>query len=221
MTDATGNSDHVDPDSSTRDDLGHDNRQVKRFASAPIPTRHGEFTAHAYRGLLDGVEHLALVMGAPSELDAALVRVHSECITGDVLGSLRCDCGSQLDAALARIADEGTGVLLYLRGHEGRGIGLGYKLRAYALQDEGLDTVDANLALGFPPDSRDYAAAAEMLADLGVSGVRLLTNNPAKYDGLGDVGIRVVDRLPLHGATTPENERYLATKRDRMGHLFE
>jgi len=146
------------------------------------------------------------------------VRVHSECLTGDVLGSRRCDCGPQLRAALRRVAAEGRGVVLYMRGHEGRGIGLLSKLQAYALQDRGADTVDANLALGLPADSRSYGTAARILADLGVSSVRLLTNNPAKQVGLEEHGLRVVQRVPLEVSPTPENLGYLLTKRDRMGH---
>jgi len=179
--------------------------------------------AHAFTTDLDGHEHLALVLadpGGPND-PAPLVRLHSECLTGDVFGSLRCDCGSQLDAAIAAIASAGSGVVVYLRGHEGRGIGLGAKLSAYALQEGGLDTVDANLALGLPADSRDYAVAGAILADLGVSAVRLLTNNPTKELALELGGITVVARVPLRGTTTVENQSYLATKRDRMGHLLD
>jgi len=193
---------------------------VEHFGSARIPTRYGEFTAHAYVSLLDEDEHVAYVLGDLSQVDAPLVRVHSECLTGDLLGSLRCDCGSQLDAALAQIGAEGSGVVAYLRGHEGRGIGIGHKLRAYGLQDEGLDTVDANLQQGLPVDSREYGVGAQMLADLGITKMRLMTNNPAKYGGLEGYGLEIVDRVALDTAPNPENVRYLETKRDRLGHLL-
>jgi 3,4-dihydroxy 2-butanone 4-phosphate synthase / GTP cyclohydrolase II len=190
--------------------------RVRREASTTIPTRHGRFVAHGYRDLVSGAEHLALVNGDPLAPDA-VVRVHSECLTGDVLGSLRCDCGPQLDAAIAQVADRG-GVVVYLRGHEGRGIGLLAKLRAYALQDTGRDTVDANLDQGLPADAREYGAAAAILTDLGVGLVRLLTNNPAKVAGLVSHGLVVDARLPLQAGTSRHNVGYLATKRDRMGH---
>ena len=150
-----------------------------------------------------------------------LVRVHSECLTGDVFGSLRCDCGPQLEAALRRIDDEGLGVVVYLRGHEGRGIGLGHKLRAYSLQEQGRDTVDANLELGLPVDSREYGIGAQILVDLGITTMRLLTNNPAKYGGLEGFGLEIVERLPLQPAANPNNIEYLRTKKMRMGHLLE
>lgn len=191
---------------------------VEHFAEARIPTRYGDFTAHAYRSVLDGVEHVAYVMGDVDGGDPPLVRVHSECLTGDILASLRCDCGSQLQMALQMIAEEGRGVLVYLRGHEGRGIGIGHKLRAYALQDEGLDTVDANTALGLPVDSREYGVGANILADLGISAMRLMTNNPAKYGGLEGYGLEIVERVPIVTQPTAENVRYLETKRTRMGH---
>jgi 3,4-dihydroxy 2-butanone 4-phosphate synthase / GTP cyclohydrolase II len=175
----------------------------------------------AYRNLLDGQEHVAYVVGDPAAAAEPLVRVHSECLTGDLFGSLRCDCGSQLEAALDAIAAEGCGVLVYLRGQEGRGIGIGHKLRAYELQDAGLDTVDANLALGLPVDSREYGIGAQILVDLGVRGMRLLTNNPAKYHGLEGYGLTITERLPSQGELHPENERYLRTKQERMGHLLE
>ncbi len=190
--------------------------RVQRVATTTLPTVHGTFTAHGYRDLRTGAEHLALVSGDPTG-PRALVRLHSECLTGDVLGSLRCDCGQQLKAALATVARTG-GVVLYLRGHEGRGVGLLPKLEAYALQDRGRDTVDANLELGLPADAREYGAAAGVLADLGVTRVRLLTNNPAKVEGLTAHGADVVDRLPLVTAATEHNATYLGTKRDRMGH---
>jgi 3,4-dihydroxy 2-butanone 4-phosphate synthase / GTP cyclohydrolase II len=194
---------------------------VKRVAEARIPTRWGDFTAYAYESLLDGEQHLAMVKGAVQGEANLLVRVHSECLTGDALGSLRCDCGPQLEDALARIAAEGLGVLVYLRGHEGRGIGLGHKLRAYSLQEQGRDTVDANLDLGLPVDGREYGIGSQILVDLGVTTMRLLTNNPAKYGGLDGFGLQIVERVPLQTRPNPENLRYLRTKRERMGHLLE
>ncbi|MEV4312266.1 bifunctional 3,4-dihydroxy-2-butanone-4-phosphate synthase/GTP cyclohydrolase II [Actinocrispum sp. NPDC049592] len=193
-------------------------RQVARVAEARIPTAHGTFRAVGYDSLLDGIEHVALVYGEIGDGKEVLVRVHSECLTGDVFGSLRCDCGPQLDAALEAVASEGRGVVLYMRGHEGRGIGLMHKLQAYQLQDAGADTVDANLALGVPADARDYGTGAQILSDLGVKTMRLLTNNPAKRVGLEGYGLTVVDRVPLSVWPNPENLRYLRTKRDRMGH---
>jgi 3,4-dihydroxy 2-butanone 4-phosphate synthase/GTP cyclohydrolase II len=194
---------------------------VRRVGAARIPTPWGEFTAVSYTGVLDGVEHVAFVKGEPTGQPDVLVRVHSECLTGDVFGSGRCDCGAQLQLAMKLIAEQGSGVVVYLRGHEGRGIGLGHKLRAYGLQDQGLDTVEANEALGLPVDSREYGIGAHILADLGVSTVRLLTNNPAKYGGLTGFGIDVVERVPLATRVTPDNVRYLSAKRDRMGHLLD
>jgi 3,4-dihydroxy 2-butanone 4-phosphate synthase/GTP cyclohydrolase II len=193
-------------------------KQVLRVAEARIPTAHGVFQAVGYDSLLDGIEHIALVYGDIEDGENILVRVHSECLTGDVFGSLRCDCGPQLDAAMALVAAEGRGVVLYVRGHEGRGIGLLHKLQAYQLQDAGHDTVDANLALGVPADARDYGTGAQILVDLGVRSMRLLTNNPDKRVGLEGYGLRVVDRVPLPISPNPENLRYLRTKRDRMGH---
>jgi 3,4-dihydroxy 2-butanone 4-phosphate synthase/GTP cyclohydrolase II len=192
--------------------------QVESIASANIPTAHGIFTAVGYRSTLDGKDHIALVRGEIGEGEDVLVRVHSECLTGDVFGSRRCDCGPQLDAALAAVAAEGRGVVLYVRGHEGRGIGLLHKLQAYQLQDAGADTVDANLDLGLPADARDYGVGAQILVDLGVRTMRLLTNNPAKRAGLQGYGLTIVGREPLPVHATPENLRYLTTKRDRMGH---
>lgn len=192
-------------------------RTLTRVVSTRLPTRFGEFRALGYRDEITGTETLALVFGAP-EGDDVLVRLHSECLTGDVLGSLRCDCGDQLDAALCRVAAEGRGVVVYLRGHEGRGIGLLNKLRAYQLQDSGADTVDANLALGLPVDARHYASGAQVLTDLGVRSVRLLSNNPAKQAGLEANGITVLERQPLQAVPTEHNIRYLRTKRDRMRH---
>ncbi len=171
-----------------------------------------------YRSLLDGVEHVAFVRGDLGDGQDVLVRVHSECLTGDVFGSLRCDCGPQLDAAMAAVAAEDRGVVLYMRGHEGRGIGLVHKLQAYQLQDSGADTVDANLELGLPADARDYGTGAQILADLGVVSMRLLTNNPAKRAGLEGYGLQVLGRVALPVLATTHNLRYLRTKRDRMGH---
>lgn len=194
--------------------------RIERVGSAPVPTRWGTFLAHGYRNPDTGDEHLALVAGHVDDGEPVLVRVHSECLTGDVLGSLRCDCGAQLDAAMRRIAQAGRGALVYLRGHEGRGIGLAAKIRAYALQDGGLDTVDANVALGAPVDARSYGDAAAILRDLGVASVLLLTNNPAKRDGLAALGTTVAAVEPLATAPTAQNGGYLRAKRDRLGHLL-
>jgi 3,4-dihydroxy 2-butanone 4-phosphate synthase / GTP cyclohydrolase II len=197
---------------------------VRREAAGRVPREHGEFTAISYRSLADDSEHVALVLGDVNQVgdlgsdDAVLVRVHSECLTGDVFRSRRCDCGEQLDAAMARIARAGRGVVVYLRGHEGRGIGLSHKLRAYTLQDAGLDTVDANLAQGLPVDSREYGIGAQILRDLGVRQVRLMTNNPAKYRGLVGHGVRIAAREPLVVAPNADNISYLTTKRNRMDH---
>jgi 3,4-dihydroxy 2-butanone 4-phosphate synthase / GTP cyclohydrolase II len=192
--------------------------QVRRVAEARIPTRHGLFRAVGYDSTLDGVEHIALVLGDIGDGEDVLVRVHSECLTGDVFGSLRCDCGPQLDAALAAVAAEGRGVVLYVRGHEGRGIGLLHKLQAYQLQDDGHDTVDANIELGLPADARDYGTGAQILVNLGIHSMRLLSNNPAKRAGLEGYGLRVIGRVALPVHPTVQNLRYLQTKRDRMGH---
>jgi 3,4-dihydroxy 2-butanone 4-phosphate synthase/GTP cyclohydrolase II len=194
---------------------------VRRVSEARIPTEAGPFTAYVYESTLDGEQHLALVMGDVAGQRDVLVRVHSECLTGDVFGSLRCDCGPQLRAAVERIETEGRGVLIYLRGHEGRGIGLGHKIRAYQLQEGGHDTVDANLAQGLPVDSREYGIGAQMLVDLGVTTMRLMTNNPSKYGGLEGFGLDIAERLPLEPSPNPENIEYLRTKRERMGHLLE
>jgi 3,4-dihydroxy 2-butanone 4-phosphate synthase/GTP cyclohydrolase II len=196
-------------------------KQVELVADARMPTRHGVFRAVGYRASYDAAEHVALVYGDLADGQDVLVRVHSECLTGDVFGSLRCDCGPQLDAALGRVADEGRGVVLYMRGHEGRGIGLLHKLQAYQLQDLGRDTVDANLDLGLPADARDYGTGAQILYDLGVRSMRLLTNNPAKRAGLEGYGLTIVGREALPVRPHPENVRYLRTKRDRMGHLLD
>lgn len=193
---------------------------VEHFAAARVPTVFGEFTAHAYRSVVDGVEHVAYVMGDVAGDPPPLVRLHSECLTGDILGSIRCDCGSQLQIALHAIADEARGVLVYLRGHEGRGIGIGHKLRAYALQDGGLDTVEANEAQGLPADSREYGVGAGILVDLGVRSMRLMTNNPTKLGGLAGFDLEVTERVPIEVGSNPENVRYLETKRDRMGHVL-
>jgi len=199
----------------------HREKLVRRVSEARIPTRHGDFIAHVFESLLDGTEHLAFVRGEVAGADNVLVRVHSECLTGDVFGSLRCDCGTQLDLALERVAAEGEGVVVYLRGHEGRGIGLGHKLRAYSLQDEGRDTVEANIDLGFPPDSREYGIGSQILVDLGVTTMRLMTNNPAKYGGIEGYGLEIVDRVPLHTVPTNENIAYLRAKQRKMGHLLD
>jgi 3,4-dihydroxy 2-butanone 4-phosphate synthase/GTP cyclohydrolase II len=194
---------------------------VKRIADARMPTEWGDFTCYVYESLLDGEQHVAMVRGAVQGEDNVLVRVHSECLTGDALGSMRCDCGVQLQMAMQRIATEGMGVVVYLRGHEGRGIGMAHKLRAYTLQDQGRDTVDANLDLGFPVDTRKYGTGAQILVDLGITTMRLLTNNPAKYGGLDGYGLEIVERVPLESVPNPENIRYLRTKQQRMGHLLE
>jgi 3,4-dihydroxy 2-butanone 4-phosphate synthase/GTP cyclohydrolase II len=196
-------------------------RQLTRQAQTRLPNLHGLWQAFGYRHEIDGTEYLALALGDVAGGADVLTRLHSECLTGDVFGSLRCDCGAQLNAAMAAIAAEGRGVVLYLRGHEGRGVGLLSKLQAYELQDAGADTVDANLELGLPADAREYSAGAQMLADLGVRSVRLLTNNPAKVSGLTDCGVEVTARVPLATAVTPYNLRYLVTKRDKLGHQIQ
>jgi len=194
---------------------------VERVATARVPLRYGEYTAYGYASSYDNREHVAFVFGEIGDGEDVLVRVHSECLTGDVFGSLRCDCGPQLDAALAAVAREGRGVVLYIRGHEGRGIGLLHKLQAYQLQDAGRDTFEANLDLGLPADARDYGTGAQILVDLGIHTMRLLTNNPAKRAGIEGYGLSVIgqERLPTHA--NPENLRYLQAKRDRMGHDIE
>ncbi len=194
---------------------------VKRVAESSLPTEFGLFQAYVFESVLDGEQHMALVYGDIASARNLLVRVHSECLTGDALGSLRCDCGPQLHTALAKIAAEGAGVVVYLRGHEGRGIGLGHKIRAYALQEEGHDTVDANLEQGLPVDSREYGIGAQILVDLGVTSMRLMTNNPIKYGGLEGFGLNIVERVPLESRPTSFNIDYLRTKRERMGHLLE
>lgn len=192
---------------------------VQRVTRARIPTAFGSFEAIAYESH-DGRTHMALVKGNPTAKENVLVRVHSECFTGDVLGSIRCDCGVQLADAMRKIDEEGEGVIVYIRGHEGRGIGLRHKLEAYALQDEGLDTVEANVELGFSPDSRDYGVGAQILVDLGISTMRLLTNNPTKRAGLEGYGLRIVERVPLESPPNAENLRYLTAKREKLGHLL-
>jgi len=193
---------------------------VQRVAEAQIPTAHGDFRAVAYESEIDRMTHVALVRGEVGDGTGILVRVHSECLTGDVFGSLRCDCGMQLDAALEAVAEEERGVVLYMRGHEGRAIGLSHKLRAYQLQEQGLDTVEANEELGFPPDPRDYGIGAQILVDLGVHSMRLLTNNPAKRAGLEGYGLSIEERVPLETRPTAENIDYLRTKREKLGHLL-
>ncbi|GAA2144858.1 bifunctional 3,4-dihydroxy-2-butanone-4-phosphate synthase/GTP cyclohydrolase II [Nocardioides koreensis] len=191
---------------------------VERVAETRLPTRHGDFTAYGYRITVDASEHIALVYGDVSGPEPVLTRVHSECLTGDVFGSHRCDCGPQLEEALERIVEEGRGVVVYLRGHEGRGIGLVAKLQAYQLQDGGRDTVDANLELGLPADARHYGTATQVLRDLGIESVRLLTNNPDKVSNLEDFGVAVAERVQLTPHPNDHNIAYLLTKRDRMGH---
>ncbi len=194
---------------------------VSRVAEATIPTLYGDFQAVVYESVLDGEQHVAFVKGNPAGSQDVLVRVHSECLTGDIFGSLRCDCGPQLELAMAAIADAGEGVLIYLRGHEGRGIGLGHKIRAYELQQAGMDTVDANLELGLPADSREYGIGAQMLVDLGVTTMRLMTNNPAKYGGLDGFGLEITGRVPSHTRPTSHNIAYLRAKQQRMGHMLD
>jgi 3,4-dihydroxy 2-butanone 4-phosphate synthase/GTP cyclohydrolase II len=199
----------------------HHEKLVRRIAEARIPTQWGDFTCFAYESLLDGEQHVALVKGIVSGEDNVLVRVHSECLTGDVFGSLRCDCGVQLDSAMQLISENGSGVVVYLRGHEGRGIGIGHKIRAYSLQEQGRDTVEANLDLGLPADSREYGIGAQILVDLGITTMRVITNNPAKYGGLEGFGLEITERIPTIVAPNPENIAYLRTKREKMGHLLE
>ena len=194
---------------------------VRRVSEARIPTRHGEFTAYVYQSLLDSTEHLAFVRGEVAGAPNVLVRVHSECLTGDVFGSLRCDCGVQLDVALEAVAAADRGVVVYMRGHEGRGIGLGHKLRAYSLQDQGRDTVEANVELGFPADSREYGIGSQILVDLGITTMRLMTNNPAKYGGLEGYGLEIVERVPLRTEPNDENISYLRAKQDKLGHYLD
>jgi 3,4-dihydroxy 2-butanone 4-phosphate synthase/GTP cyclohydrolase II len=192
---------------------------VQRLTEARLPTKYGEFRVVAYRSVVDAAEHAALVKGEISDDEPVLVRVHSECLTGDVFDSLRCDCGAQIEMALLNIAKEERGVFLYMR-QEGRGIGFHNKLCAYALQDQGMDTVEANIALGFAPDLRDYGIGAQILADLGLHNIRLLTNNPKKVIGLESYGIKIVETVPLITPSTPYNIRYLETKQKKLGHIL-
>jgi 3,4-dihydroxy 2-butanone 4-phosphate synthase/GTP cyclohydrolase II len=194
-------------------------RLVHRAAEAMIPTRHGEWRMVAYRNDVDSHEHVALVKGEVADRESVMVRMHSECLTGDVFSSMRCDCGEQLDAAMRTISEEGAGVIVYLR-QEGRGIGLVHKLKAYALQDGGMDTVQANEALGFRPDLRDYGIGAQILLDLGLTSIRILTNNPKKIVGLEGYGLSVAEQIPVRVPPNPHNEGYLSTKRDKLGHLL-
>lgn len=194
---------------------------VNRVSQARLPTPFGDFTACVYESYLDGIQHIALIKGDVRAKSNILVRIHSECLTGDVFGSRRCDCGAQLSYAMEKIAEEEQGVIIYLRGHEGRGIGLGHKLRAYQLQDLGSDTVDANIALGLPVDSREYGIGAQILVDLGLSTIRLITNNPAKYGGLSGYDLSIVERIPLPPFSNEENRGYLKTKKEKMGHLLD
>jgi 3,4-dihydroxy 2-butanone 4-phosphate synthase/GTP cyclohydrolase II len=192
-----------------------------RVGEARIPTQWGDFRGMAFQSLVDGEEHLAMVYGDVDGAENVLVRVHSECLTGDVFGSQRCDCGPQVQKAMQMVVEAGRGVVVYLRGHEGRGIGIGHKIRAYGLQEEGLDTVEANLELGLPVDSREYGIGAQILNDLGITTMRLMTNNPLKYGGIEGFGLRITERVPLEIEPHPENIEYLTTKRERMGHLLD
>jgi 3,4-dihydroxy 2-butanone 4-phosphate synthase/GTP cyclohydrolase II len=198
----------------------HNEKLVTRMGQAQVPTDWGNFTCTAFKSDVDETEHLAFSLGTVDDGEPVLVRVHSECLTGDVFSSRRCDCGPQLHSAMSLIAEEGRGIVVYLRGHEGRGIGIGHKIRAYSLQDGGLDTVDANTELGLPVDSREYGIGAQILADMGANQLRLITNNPAKYGGIEGYGLEIIERVAINPVATEENIKYLQTKRDRMGHLF-
>lgn len=224
MSDLQTFSDQFDIPLLTIDELIRYRRKKEKLVTcvseARLPTQFGDFTAFVYRSELDEMEHLALVKGSVKDKPNILVRVHSECLTGDVFGSKRCDCGHQLHMAMEKIAQEGEGVIVYLRGHEGRGIGLGHKLRAYSLQDLGKDTYEANIELGFPADSREYGIGAQILADLGVTTLRLLTNNPSKYSGLAAYDLSIVERVPLISEPNEENKRYLKAKK-KQGHYFD
>jgi 3,4-dihydroxy 2-butanone 4-phosphate synthase/GTP cyclohydrolase II len=199
----------------------HSEKLIRKVATTEIPTPYGTFSARAYESLVDERTHVAFVLGDPAGKQNVLVRVHSECLTGDIFGSLRCDCGSQLRLALQKIGEHGEGVLLYIRGHEGRGIGLRHKLLAYELQRNGRDTVEANEELGFPPDQRDYGVGAQILGELGITTMRLMTNNPAKRAGIEGYGLSIAERLPLQTKPTDENIAYLRAKRDKLGHLLD
>jgi len=194
-------------------------KQVEFIREVGLPTKHGLFVLKLYRSIIDGEHHVALVMGNPAERKSALVRVHSECLTGDVFGSLRCDCGSQLDSAMKMVGREGAGVVLYMR-QEGRGIGLANKIHAYELQDKGLDTVEANEELGFEADLRDYGIGAQILVDLGLEKIRLMTNNPKKVVGLEGYGLKIIERVSIICPATKHSERYLRTKKEKMGHIL-
>lgn len=193
---------------------------VKMVSEARLPTAYGDFNARVYESTIDERQHLVLIKGDISSEETVLVRVHSECLTGDVFRSRRCDCGEQLDLAMQQIANAGTGIIVYLRGHEGRGIGLGHKLNAYYLQDKGQDTVDANISLGFPADSREYSTGAQILADLNVKKIRLLTNNPSKYSGLSGYDLDIVERVPLISEPHCDNYEYMVTKQTKLGHIL-
>jgi 3,4-dihydroxy 2-butanone 4-phosphate synthase/GTP cyclohydrolase II len=194
-------------------------RLIKKIVTTKLPTKYGDFKLIVYESILDGSSHLALIMGNPKKNKDVIVRVHSECLTGDVFGSKRCDCGAQLDTAMKMIAEEGVGAIIYMR-QEGRGIGLVNKIRSYALQDKGHDTVEANVALGFKPDLREYGIGAQILVDLGISNVRLLTNNPRKVIGLEGYGIKIIERIPIHVGINECNIKYIKTKREKLGHLI-
>lgn len=198
-------------------------RSFKGLGISPMVVEKGdgEFMVHVYESTIDGVQHIALVKGNIANIEKVLVRVHSECLTGDVFESRRCDCGSQLKQSMQRITEEGSGVIVYLRGHEGRGIGLGHKVHAYQLQDEGRDTVEANVELGLPIDSREYGIGAQILVDLGVKRMKLLTNNPAKYTGLSGYDLEIAERVPLLPTVHEDNKKYLTTKKNKMGHLID
>lgn len=198
----------------------HD-KLVKKVSESNLPTDLGMFKACVYESTLDGIQHFVLIKGNINPSENILVRVHSECLTGDIFGSCRCDCGGQLKKAMARIAEAGCGVIVYLRGHEGRGIGLGHKVRAYSLQDGGQDTVEANQSLGLPVDSREYGIGAQILVDLGIKKMRLLTNNPAKYTGLSGYDLEIVERVPLMTHVHSENIKYLLTKKTKLGHFID